>query len=250
MREKVKFLAMVGREIRSWLARAEAEGLEEDAENDLTQGDVEEMIAGLQKLDRDEPEEGGESFWNPPTDLWMPHDSDAAIFQSVLDAYYRQNDSVVEDDSVFGEALNNDPLVSENLGRWPTDEDRARGHFQLNWRDPRWCHYVKAKAIKLRRGPAPFPTNNDAPIPLADNAKVVLFGDWASGIPKARQVATEIWHSHLRPAPHPDQQLHAIHLGDTYYAGQARLPKTLYSALAGSCGSRRTSVFLVRTWKS
>lgn len=209
---------MFARDVSSWLTIATAEGVElEPGETPLDQEDVEAMITGIEKLERDQ---GEEPFWEPATDLWMPRDPDAAMLQSSLDEYYRRNDAVALDPNIFGEMLSIDPLVPGNVGAFPSAADRARGHFTLNGIDPRWLLFIYAKAVKLfHRGRPNFPATNDAPIPLADNPKMVLFGDWASGIPHAVRNAREMWNSHLYPDINNGRELHAIHLGDTYYAG-------------------------------
>ena len=114
-----------------------------------------------------------------------------------------------------------DPLVPANLGAFPARRIVPAASLRLNRIDPRWVLFRSLrKAVKLfHRGRPNFPATNDAPIPLADNPKMVLFGDWASGLPHALKNAREMWNSHLQPAIHSGRELHAVHLGDTYYAG-------------------------------
>jgi len=54
-------------------------------------------------------------------------------------------------------------------------------------------------------------------VSLAKQAKVFVVGDWATGLPQARNVAARIREQLLQvPA---DVECHVIHLGDTYYSG-------------------------------
>jgi hypothetical protein len=52
---------------------------------------------------------------------------------------------------------------------------------------------------------------------LAENAKVFVVGDWATGLPQARNVAARM-REQLAAVP-PGIECHVIHLGDTYYSG-------------------------------
>jgi hypothetical protein len=54
-------------------------------------------------------------------------------------------------------------------------------------------------------------------VTLSDNAEVIVFGDWATALPQARNVAARIA-EHVA-AVDPAVDCHVIHLGDTYYSG-------------------------------
>lgn len=55
-------------------------------------------------------------------------------------------------------------------------------------------------------------------VEIADDARVILVGDWGTGIPRARGVADEI-RKQLDVPKAVKRQRHVIHLGDIYYAG-------------------------------
>ncbi|HSO98315.1 MAG TPA: metallophosphoesterase [Solirubrobacteraceae bacterium] len=59
--------------------------------------------------------------------------------------------------------------------------------------------------------------NAPAEVRLAENAKVVIFGDWATALPQARNVAAQI--KAKLAAVESGIECHVIHLGDTYYSG-------------------------------
>jgi hypothetical protein len=211
MQKKVAFLANLARDVAAMLTQADPEDV---PDIQLDQEDVDEMTAGLRRLEHDR------ELWSTSSDTFLPHDSDAAILQSSMDEYYRRNESVDMDDDIFGESLTVDPLVSDSLPL-RFEEGRTGGRFKLNKRDPRWALVLQAMGIKMRRGPAPFPDNTDRSFALTDKARIVVFADWASGIPNAIQLASEIWNAYLEPEVGM-KQLHALHLGDAYYAGLPR----------------------------
>jgi Calcineurin-like phosphoesterase len=85
--------------------------------------------------------------------------------------------------------------------------------------DPDWYVFI-AKGVleRLAEGNAPF-----NPVPaehagLADDARLVVVGDWGTGLPRARDVAVRMQDAISRAlADH--RQVHVLHLGDVYYSG-------------------------------
>src|SRR6185295_10158499 len=53
---------------------------------------------------------------------------------------------------------------------------------------------------------------------LDNSARMVVFGDWGSGLSGAVDVAQTAWNGFLLPEV-GRRDLHAVHLGDVYYAG-------------------------------
>ncbi len=99
-------------------------------------------------------------------------------------------------------------------------ERRLFGPFEIT--DVGWVASVGlAKALQMFRDRHPFNSRPAAPVQLADRARLVIVGDWGSGLPRAQQVA-----QHMRGAIDDGiadgRQVHAIHLGDVYYSGFAR----------------------------
>ena len=94
--------------------------------------------------------------------------------------------------------------------------DRAAGSFTPD--DPDWFVFIAKGVLEhLARGNAPFnphPAERD----LSDNARLVLVGDWGTGLQRARDVASHM-HQHVASALDEGRQVHAIHLGDVYYSG-------------------------------
>ena len=91
------------------------------------------------------------------------------------------------------------------------------GSFTQN--DPDW--YVDiARGIleRLADGNAPF-----NPVPaeydnVADDARLVVVGDWGTGLPRAIDVAAHMRQA-IDTALGDGRQVHVIHLGDVYYSG-------------------------------
>jgi hypothetical protein len=214
MKEKISFLAMLARDMASLLGTYL---IDEDPneETEIEDRDVAELVASLESMERDP------GLWGDPESInWLPRHSYAGMLQSSLDEYYRQNDSVIRTDNLYGEKLRDDPLRSTNLTPIVKSGTRKVGRFRLSRKDPRWVLVLKAKAIKRRRGAAKFPDNSGNSTLLDGQARLVLIGDWGSGIPQAIKVAREIWNVHLLPDLGRNE-LHVAHLGDVYYAGLA-----------------------------
>lgn len=85
--------------------------------------------------------------------------------------------------------------------------------------DPDW-YLVIAEGVleRLADGNAPF---NDKPAEyeeLSDDARLIAVGDWGTGLPRARAVATRM-REKIGEGIAAGRQVHVIHLGDIYYSG-------------------------------
>jgi hypothetical protein len=85
--------------------------------------------------------------------------------------------------------------------------------------DPDWYVFI-AKGVleRLAEGNAPF---NEAPAEygdVAEDARLVVVGDWGTGLPRARDVAALMQKS-IGEALAGGRQVHVLHLGDVYYSG-------------------------------
>jgi predicted phosphodiesterase len=84
--------------------------------------------------------------------------------------------------------------------------------------DPRWLFSVVSMVKRAIRGKAEF-VDRRAEATLAESARVILFGDWGSGLPRARRIADRI-KEELNDSEAARRQKHVIHLGDVYYGGE------------------------------
>src|SRR5262249_46100675 len=97
-----------------------------------------------------------------------------------------------------------------------------RGLFEkFSTTDIGWVRSALATGVRFFRGKHDFNPEPAAPVSIADNARIVLVGDWGSGIPRARKVGAAM-HSILEEAGAQTREQHVIHLGDVYYSGWER----------------------------
>jgi hypothetical protein len=91
------------------------------------------------------------------------------------------------------------------------------GSFASN--DPEWYVDIARGVLeRLAAGNAPF-----NPVPaeydhVADDARLVVVGDWGTGLPRAIDVAAHMRQA-IETALAEGRQVHVIHLGDVYYSG-------------------------------
>jgi hypothetical protein len=213
MRGKISYLAGLARDMERILPDFTTEEFADEGSEQIDERDVVDLIGSLTAM-----EVGLGLEEDLRSNLWLPRNAYAALLQSSLDEYYRQNGSVIPAENRFGESLKDDPLVSANLTALANWSQSKGGRLRLNKRDPRWVLVLQAKAIKRRRGTAKFPDNSVRTTRFASKARIVLIGDWGSGVPDAIKLSNQIWNSYLLPDI-GIKELHVVHLGDVYYAG-------------------------------
>jgi hypothetical protein len=85
--------------------------------------------------------------------------------------------------------------------------------------DPDWYVFIAAGVLeRLADGNAPF---NEKPAEyddLADDARLIVVGDWGTALPRARAVGARM-REKIGEAIAVGRQVHVIHLGDIYYSG-------------------------------
>jgi hypothetical protein len=113
-------------------------------------------------------------------------------------------------------------ITGERLTNWDNvpDDRRLFGPFEQT--DVRWINSWFAEGMRMFRGKhafVPRPSRGEEPIPFADDkVRMIVFGDWGSGIPRAGKVGKEI-RRQLDAGKSAGMQQHVIHLGDVYYSG-------------------------------
>jgi hypothetical protein len=85
--------------------------------------------------------------------------------------------------------------------------------------DPDWYVFI-AKGVleRLAEGNAPFNNTPAEYAGLADDARLVVVGDWGTGLPRARDVAA-LMQEKIGEALGGGRQVLVLHLGDVYYSG-------------------------------
>ena len=151
--------------------------------------------------------------------VWLPRDARLSAVQSALEEFYVKAGAVETSQAqgaVEGVAVTTDqalkadwlPSDSNSLGREGEESD------WLGW----GLSFGVARNIRLFRGKAKFRSNGTT-IPFHDKARLVLCADWASGLPRAGQVALKMA-KFLFDTEGMQRDRHVIHLGDVYYAGR------------------------------
>jgi hypothetical protein len=143
--------------------------------------------------------------------------------QSALDQYYDE----VEPENVEetepptrtrGGAESDIPRTGRSLVRPGTTRGVAD---KFGPTDIGWVSSVFAMGIRLFRKKHKFNDQPATPRPMADRARVILMGDWGTGIPRAVKVSNEISIA-LRDGRAEGREQHVIHLGDVYYSGWSK----------------------------
>lgn len=84
--------------------------------------------------------------------------------------------------------------------------------------DSHWVTEIaEATLQRLADGNHPF-NPQPAQAPVSDDARIVIVGDWGTGLPRARAVAGYMAQE-VNEALAQGRQAHVIHLGDVYYSG-------------------------------
>jgi hypothetical protein len=86
--------------------------------------------------------------------------------------------------------------------------------------DPDWIIKIAESMLgHLAKGNHPF-NPRPAEHPISDTARLIVVGDWGTGLPRAQMVA-KYMAEEVAEALAQGRQAHVIHLGDVYYSGLA-----------------------------
>jgi Calcineurin-like phosphoesterase len=160
----------------------------------------------------------------PPEErnAYIPRSPELANLQSAIEQYFiEQRPETVESPESDDRRGASGSVAGSQLTIWQdylTDRRLFRAFEQT---DIRWINALFAKGIRKFRKKHAFverPVRKE-PIKIPDEkVRIIVFGDWGSGIPRARNVAKYI-RRELDDSKVKDWQKHVIHLGDVYYAG-------------------------------
>jgi hypothetical protein len=111
---------------------------------------------------------------------------------------------------------------ADDPGGLTDDGRRAWGKFEVTrpkiLSDPRWVWSGVVIAWHRFKRKADFGGLPDDPVAIADDARVLLVGDWGSGLDRAQAVATQM-RAVLDQGIAEGREQHVVHLGDVYYTG-------------------------------
>jgi hypothetical protein len=182
-------------------ARAAADGVSEE--------DIREAIATLDAAKSPESERAQMT--------WIPRDPRYSLLQSILSEKYLEAnaaDSTVSDGfAATGEFV---PVTNVSLRPEYAVPVETEAFDQFGNRDPLFATgFALARELRLLKGREKFP-DTPSKKTISEKARVILFGDWGSGLSRARDLSSMI-RDRLAEADGRDR--HVIHLGDVYYAG-------------------------------
>ncbi len=84
--------------------------------------------------------------------------------------------------------------------------------------DAGWVESVISKGLSLLQSRPRFVDGQAPDVDIADDARLVVVGDWGSGLTWAQAVGREMA-KHVDAAKREGREVHVLHLGDVYYSG-------------------------------
>jgi len=145
-------------------------------------------------------------YSRPPATIYLHPHAALSQFQSVITNCF-------EAQLVAGGELAQSEHGMEYWLQELKERFRRFGPCDIRWVEPALLRVITGLAHEKH----PFPLGSPERVTLAEEAKVFLVGDWATGLPQAQNVAQSI-KAQLAGVP-ADIECHVIHLGDTYYSG-------------------------------
>ena len=155
----------------------------------------EEAFAELERGARERPEQP-----------FMPHSATASLAQSALSRCVESRiehvlDAIPHGDSAIGHAIEQVLGIFRKFGPC----------------DPAWIQTKIAEGIALFEGRPAFPNEPAPPARLEPNARLIVVGDWGTGVLGAIKVGQQM--RRVLDATESGRQCHVVHLGDIYYSG-------------------------------
>src|SRR5581483_11506302 len=95
-----------------------------------------------------------------------------------------------------------------------SDTTRRRFWPKFGQRDARFLIWgaVAKISTRVKHGPYRFPEGEPQPLEISDTARLILVGDWGSGIPRSEKVGTGM-RTYVEDSLRNGQDCHVIHLG-------------------------------------
>ncbi len=171
----------------------------------IAPADYEQMYAALDRADASpvsgaSAADGGQAF--------LPRSPELSILQSTL------NDCILSRFGALAEAVPHGVRSwAQYMLRREVDIFRKFGPC-----DAGWMETVLAQGIAAVRGRPPFPAGRAPDVALHPQARIVVVGDWGTGLPGAQAVGQQMA-AKIAEAKAQQREVHALHIGDVYYSG-------------------------------
>ncbi|HYJ04129.1 MAG TPA: metallophosphoesterase [Chthoniobacterales bacterium] len=161
--------------------------------------------------------------------VFISSDPVISLFQSSLEEYFDSRaEGMVEakppaDDDRRGTddfvAITDQKLALSDV--LPREEDGRRYFEKFSVTDPRWVASLFAMGMRKFRHRHSFNDKKPVTVPVSNKARLILVGDWGTGLKRAVAVADGMRRIVDEGREQKIEQ-HVIHLGDVYYSGWER----------------------------
>jgi hypothetical protein len=150
------------------------------------------------------PSSGGEVDGGVP---FLARDPIVSLLQSELESAYRKQgvrDATPEHRGLLSEIAHTAESLLHPMRYGPTDDE--------------WVIQIGRSVLeRIAEGNHPF-NPQPAKHEVSDTARVVVVGDWGSGLPRAKAIAG-LMADEVADARAHGREAHVVHLGDVYYSG-------------------------------
>ena len=165
----------------------------------------------------------GESAPSLDNSSFLSRDPIVSNTQSALEYYFDHPDSKdrATPDRPFSpgrRALTDVPIVSDRVLIDKNRRGPRRILDKFSITDPGWVSSLIAMGIRKFQKPHAFNPNPPPPVELKDRCRIVIVGDWGSGIPRAQKTAIAM-RAYVEDSLKSGLDCQVIHLGDVYYSG-------------------------------
>lgn len=137
-----------------------------------------------------------------------------SITQSALEQYIAHKRATTVDPPSTGRRGDGgdqaDPVTGTRIDRRILD--------QFSVTDPGWVSSLIAMGIQKFRNPRKFNATPAQSVEMKDRCRLVVVGDWGSGLPRAQATAVAM-RKYIDECLANDIDCHVVHLGDVYYSG-------------------------------
>jgi Calcineurin-like phosphoesterase len=184
--------------------KARLEEVKEEGSGELSDERYEEMFAELDRAQASpvvgaNPSQGGQAY--------LPRSAPVSMLQSTLtDCLTSRLEQLLEPlppgHHSFGEFILRETDVFRQFG--PCDAG--------------WAESVISKGISALQDKSGFLDGRAPEVAIADNARLVVVGDWGTGLAGAQAVGREMAEK-VDEARKGGREVHVLHLGDVYYSG-------------------------------